>query len=322
MNRRQVLLTGAALALCGPLAAFAQAFPSRPVRLVVPFPPGGPTDIFARAYAARLETALGQPVVVDNKAGASGAIGAAEVARARADGHTLLFGTASTHALYNLIVEKPQYDSIKDFAHVAVVGGAPAVLVAHPSQPETLKAVVDLARAQPAKLRYGSPGTGTFLHVAAERFNRAAGISIQHVPYKGSGQTKPALLGGQVELIVDTLGSSLANHKAGRARILAVAAPKRSPLAPEIPTVDEALGTKGFQAVLWNVVCAPAGTAAPVLVQLSRATAKALSDASLREQLAQLGIDVETDITLGAATAYITAEMGRLKPVVEGLETR
>jgi len=322
MNRRQVLLTGAALALCGPLAAFAQAFPSRPVRLVVPFPPGGPTDIFARAYAARLETALGQPVVVDNKAGASGAIGAAEVARARADGHTLLFGTASTHALYNLIVEKPQYDSIKDFAHVAVVGGAPAVLVAHPSQPETLKAVVDLARAQPAKLRYGSPGTGTFLHVAAERFNRAAGISIQHVPYKGSGQTKPALLGGQVELIVDTLGSSLANHKAGRARILAVAAPKRSPLAPEIPTVDEALGTKGFQAVLWNVVCAPAGTAAPVLEQLSRATAKALSDASLREQLAQLGIDVETDITLGAATAYITAEMGRLKPVVEGLETR
>ncbi len=322
MNRRQVLLTGAALALCGPLAAFAQAFPSRPVRLVVPFPPGGPTDIFARAYAARLETALGQPVVVDNKAGASGAIGAAEVARARADGHTLLFGTASTHALYNLIVEKPQYDSIKDFAHVAVVGGAPAVLVAHPSQPETLKAVVDLARAQPTKLRYGSPGTGTFLHVAAERFNRAAGISIQHVPYKGSGQTKPALLGGQVELIVDTLGSSLANHKAGRARILAVAAPKRSPLAPEIPTVDEALGTKGFQAVLWNVVCAPAGTAAPVLVQLSRATAKALSDASLREQLAQLGIDVETDITLGAATAYITAEMGRLKPVVEGLETR
>ncbi len=322
MNRRQVLLTGAALALCGPLAAFAQAFPSRPVRLVVPFPPGGPTDIFARAYAARLETALGQPVVVDNKAGASGAIGAAEVARARADGHTLLFGTASTHALYNLIVEKPQYDSIKDFAHVAVVGGAPAVLVAHPSQPETLKAVVDLARAQPTKLRYGSPGTGTFLHVAAERFNRAAGISIQHVPYKGSGQTKPALLGGQVELIVDTLGSSLANHKAGRARILAVAAPKRSPLAPEIPTVDEALGTKGFQAVLWNVVCAPAGTAAPVLEQLSRATAKALSDASLREQLAQLGIDVETDITLGAATAYITAEMGRLKPVVEGLETR
>src|SRR5690606_26686799 len=126
MNRRQVLLTGAALALCGPLAAFAQAFPSRPVRLVVPFPPGGPTDIFARAYAARLETALGQPVAVDNKAGASGAIGAAEVARARADGHTLLFGTASTHALYNLIVEKPQYDSIKDFAHVAVVGGAPA----------------------------------------------------------------------------------------------------------------------------------------------------------------------------------------------------
>jgi tripartite-type tricarboxylate transporter receptor subunit TctC len=150
-------------------AALGQAFPSKAIRLVVPFPPGGPTDIFARQYGARLAGVIGQPVLIDNKAGASGAIGAVEVMRSPADGHTLVFGTASTHALYNLIAEKPQYDSVKNFAHVAILGGAPVVFIAHPSLPPTLKGVLEQARAAPGKLRYGSPGSGTLMHLAAER---------------------------------------------------------------------------------------------------------------------------------------------------------
>ena len=320
LNRRALLLVAVAFAALSPLAANAQAFPARPVHLVVPFPPGGPTDVFARVYAAQLGAVLGQTVVVENKAGASGAIGAMDVVRATPDGLTLLFGTASTHGLYNLITEKPQYDSVKDFAHVAIVGGAPVVFVAQTTLPPTLKGVVDLARAQPEKLRYGSPGTGTFLHLATERLKNEAGVKIQHIPYKGSGQSKPALLGGQVELIVNTLGSSLPDHAAGKVRILGVASAKRSALAPDIPTVDEAIGTKGFQAVLWNVVAAPTGTPPDILETLAAATAKALSDATVQEKLAKLGIDVETGVGPAAATAFIKAEMARWKPVVDSLK--
>jgi tripartite-type tricarboxylate transporter receptor subunit TctC len=324
ITRRKLMAAGAAAALApNPIAraqSGAEGWPTRPVRLVVPFPPGGPTDIFARQYGARLATALGQPVLIDNKAGASGAIGAVEVMRAPPDGHTLVFGTASTHALYNLIVEKPQYDSVKNFAHVAILGGAPVVFIAHPSLPATLKGVLEQARAQPGKLRYGSPGSGTLMHLAAERLKReAGGVDIEHIPYKGTGQSKPALLGGQVELITDTLGSSLAEHKAGRLRILAIASNRRSALLPEVPTVDAALGTRGFEAVLWNVVAAPEGTPPAVLEALAQATQKVMNDASLRESLASLGIEPETGSTPAGATAYIRAEMARWRPVIDAL---
>jgi tripartite-type tricarboxylate transporter receptor subunit TctC len=321
MKRRRILkLAALGLPALQLATALAQGFPSKPIRLVVPFPPGGPTDIFARQYGARLSTALGQPVLIDNKAGASGAIGAVEVMRAPPDGHTLVFGTASTHALYNLIAEKPQYDSVKNFAHVAILGGAPVVFIAHPSLPATLKGVLEQARAQPGKLRYGSPGSGTLMHLAAERLKReAGGVDIEHIPYKGTGQSKPALLGGQVELITDTLGSSLPEHKAGRLRILAIAANRRSALVPEVPTVDEALGTRGFEAVLWNVVAAPEGTPSSVLEALAAATEKVMNDAALRESLASLGIEPQTGSTPATAAAYIRTEMARWRPVIDAL---
>jgi tripartite-type tricarboxylate transporter receptor subunit TctC len=300
------------------LAAHAQSFPSKPLRLVVPFPPGGPTDLFARQYGQRLATVLGQGVVIDNKAGASGAIGSVEVMRAPPDGYTLLFGTASTHALYNLINPKPQYDSLRDFAPVAIVGGAAIVFIAHPSLPATLKEVIAQARSNPGKLRYASPGSGTMMHIAAERLKREAGnVQIDHIPFKGSGQAKPALLGGQVELMTDTLGASLQEHKAGKMRILAIAAAQRSAEAPDVPTVDEALGTKGFEAILWNVVAAPPGTPPVVLEALSNATAKVMSDASLRESLARFAIQVETGSNPAKAAAYIRSEMERWKPVID-----
>ena len=300
------------------LAAHAQSFPSKPLRLVVPFPPGGPTDLFARQYGQRLAAVLGQGVVIDNRAGASGAIGSVEVMRAPPDGYTLLFGTASTHALYNLINPKPQYDSLRDFAPVAIVGGAAIVFIAHPSLPATLKEVIAQARSNPGKLRYASPGSGTMMHIAAERLKREAGnVQIGHIPFKGSGQAKPALLGGQVELMTDTLGASLQEHKAGKMRILAIAAAQRSPEAPDVPTVDEAIGTKGFEAILWNVVAAPPGTPAAVLDALSNATARVMSDASLRESLARFAIQAETGSNPAKAAAYIRSEMERWKPVID-----
>jgi len=319
MKRRQLLALAFAAGLVpGSLVHAQGAFPSKPIRLVVPFPPGGPTDLYARLYGQRLSAVLGQPVVIDNKAGASGAIGSLEVMRAAPDGYTLLFGTASTHSLYNLINPKPQYDAVKDFAHVAVVGGASVVFVAQPSLPPTLKGVLDLARASPGKLRYGSPGGGTLMHIAAERLKReGGGLDIQHIPYKGSGQAKTALLGNQIELVTDTLGASLQEHKAGKLRILAVAASKRSPQLPDVPTVDEAIGTKGFEAMLWNVVAAPAGTPAAVLEALSAATARVMADPGLRESLANLAIEPQSGSNPAAATTFIRGEIARWKPVIE-----
>ena len=307
-----------ALLLCAAGMATAQTYPAKPVRIVVPFPPGGPTDVFARQYATRMSAVLNQSVVVDYTSGAGGAIGAVEVKRADPDGYTLLFGSASNLGLYNLMSTAPLYDALKDFVHVASLGGAPTVFVVHPAMPQTLQGVVEMARAKPGTLQYGSPGQGTYLHVAMERLKKEVGnIDIQHIPFRGSSQTLTSVLGGQVNMSVETLGTVLASHRSGGLRIVAVASPKRSPLAPEVPTVDEAIGTKGFEAVLWNVVAAPVGTPPAVVDTLAKATAKVLGDATLIEQLAKLGIQPTAESSPAAATAYIQAEIEKWRPVVE-----
>ncbi|MEK7754674.1 MAG: tripartite tricarboxylate transporter substrate binding protein, partial [Acidobacteriota bacterium] len=277
------------------------AYPTKPVRIVVPFPPGGPTDIFARNYGNALSKVLNQSVVIDNKAGASGAIGTTEVKRSAPDGYTLLFSTASSLALYNLMAVRPQYDYLKDFTTIAVVGGSAVVIMANKSAPQTLKALVDAARAQPNKLRYGSPGQGTYLHLSMERFLYETGVKIEHIPYKGSGQVKPALLGGQVELMIEALSSGLSLHQGGQAKILAIASASRSPLAPDVPTVDEALGIKGFEAVLWNGVAVPTGTSAAVVDALAAANAKVLKDPAMQEQLSKLAME-SMDMTPASST--------------------
>jgi tripartite-type tricarboxylate transporter receptor subunit TctC len=291
-------------------------YPTKPVRIVVPFPPGGPTDIFARNYGNALSKVLKQSVVIDNKAGASGAIGTIEVKRSAPDGHTLLFSTASSLALYNLMAVKPQYDYLKDFTTIAVVGGSAVVIMANKSAPQTLKALVDLARAQPNKLRYGSPGQGTYLHLSMERFLYETGVKIEHIPYKGSGQVKPALLGGQVELMIEALSSGLSLHQGGQAKILAIASAARSPLAPDVPTVDEALGMKGFEAVLWNGVAVPMGTPAAVVDALAAANAKVLKDPAMQEQLSKLAME-SMDMTPASSTEFIQSESAKWKPVIE-----
>jgi len=187
--RRLVSILAAAACLGASAPAPAQtAYPAKPIRLIVPFPPGGPTDIFARNYGNGLAKVLNQSVVVDNRAGASGAIGSVEVKRSAPDGHTLLFSTASSLALYNLMAVKPQYDYLKDFTTIAVVGGSAVVIMANKSAPQTLKALVDMARAEPGKLRFGSPGQGTYLHLSMERFLYETGVKIEHIPTRAAAR--------------------------------------------------------------------------------------------------------------------------------------
>jgi len=245
-----------------PASATAQgSYPNRVIRLIVPFPAGGATDVFARQYAARMSSLLGQQVVIDNKTGAAGAIGSAEVARAEPNGYTALFATASVFALYNLMSKKPQFDSLKDFIPIAEVGASPVIFAVHPSVPGDLKAVIAYAKANPGKLQYGSPGTGTYLHLSMEMLKReAGGVDIAHIPYRGGAPAIADNIAGQVPMLVDAVSTSLQHHREGRMHILAVASPKRSPLAPDIPTVDEALGSTGFVAALWNAVAVPAGS--------------------------------------------------------------
>jgi tripartite-type tricarboxylate transporter receptor subunit TctC len=293
-------------------------YPVKPIRLVVPFPAGGPTDQFARQYAQVLSNQLGKPVVVDNKSGASGAIGSLEVKNSAPDGYTLLFGTASTHVLYNLINAKPQYDSIKDFTEIAVVGDAPIVFAVSPATKGGFKELLEYARINPGKLQYGSAGEGTYLHIVGERLKyELGGLDIQHIPFRGSAQSIPALIGNQVNMTVDTLGSLINQHRAGNLRIVAIATPKRSPLIPDVPTVNEVTGLKDFQAALWNIVSAPQGLSPDITNTLILATTRTLKNPELLDKLNSISIQPISNITGVAATSFIAKELVSLRPVVQ-----
>ena len=321
MQRRPFLQAVVATSALGMAAvARSQAYPSRPIRLVVPFPAGGPTDSFARLYAEALGKQLGQSVVVENKAGASGALGTLDVKRSAADGYTLLFGTASTHALYNLIQAKPQFDALADFAFVGVLGGAPVVFAVSPQMPRTLKSVIIAAKVNAGKYNYGSPGNGTLLHVAAERLKQITGAPITHVPYKGAGPALQDLIGGQIEMTVDTLGGLMPHHQSGRVRIVGVASAKRLPTAPDIPTVAESADlAKPFEAMLWNVVTVPRDTPATEQQKLAEATQRAMSDPTLRSKLEGQSMFADLHIGHAAATQFVKAESAKWKPILASL---
>lgn len=299
-------------------ATLQPAYPVKPIRLVVPFPAGGPTDQFARQYAQALSIQLGKPIVVDNKSGASGAIGSLEVKNSAPDGYTLLFGTASTHVLYSLINPKPQYDSIKDFTQIAVVGDAPIVFAVSPGTKGGFKELIEYARINPGKLQYGSAGEGTYLHIVGERLKyELGGLDIQHIPFRGSAQAIPALIGNQVNMTVDTLGSLINQHRADKLRIVAIAASKRSPLIPDVPTVNEVTGLKDFQAALWNITSAPQGLSPDITNTLISATTKALKNPELLDKLNSISIQPISNITGVTATAFIAKELVSLRPVVQ-----
>jgi tripartite-type tricarboxylate transporter receptor subunit TctC len=322
--RRRSILAGAAALMTAPSIVRAQGgYPTGPVRLVVAFPPGGPTDVYARLFGERLGRALGQPVVIDNKAGAAGIIGSLSVARAKPDGYTLIFGTGSTHALYASMAAKPEYDILRDFTLVAHLGGGPAAFLGGLAQPDTLKGLLEAARAKPGTLSYGSPGAGTLLHLTTERLKTAAGnVPLTHVPYRGSGPAITDLLAGQIAMAVTTLGSALPLHNTGKARLLAVATASRTKLAPSVPTVAEILGGPPFEAVLWHLLAGPAGLERDVVMRLAKAAQETMADAALLKALDEQGIVPVTDSTPVSTAAFVRGEIERWGPVVKAADVK
>jgi tripartite-type tricarboxylate transporter receptor subunit TctC len=293
ITRRTLCLAGLTLALV-PTAWAQSAWPTKPVRIVVPFAPGGTTDILARALAPELSRAFGQQFIIDNKPGAGGNVGAAEVARAPNDGYTFLMGTVGTHGINVSLYSKMPYDPVKDFAPVTLVAGVPNVLVMNPAKAaeyriETVPDLIRFAKANPGKLNMASSGNGTSIHLSGELFKTLTGTYMVHFPYRGSGPAVTDLLGGQMDLMFDNLPSSMPHIKAGKLKALAVTSAARSEALPEIPTIAEAGPVKGYEASSWFGLLAPAGTPADIVSRVQQETAKALANPAIKERLQSQG---------------------------------
>ena len=272
-------------------AAAAQSYPSRPVRVVVPFAAGSTTDTVTRAVGVKLAEALNQPVVVDNRAGASGAIAADHVAKSAPDGYTVLVGTTSTHVIVPLTAEKVSYDAHKDFAPVSLLALSPNLLIVSPALPvATVKEFVAYAKARPGQLNFASSGNGSITHLFGELFNATAGIQATHVPYKTGMLAMPDVMSGQISYQIDSIVWSLPQVRAGKIKALAITTARRSPLAPDLPTVAES-GYPGFEAVTWLGLFAPAGTPAPVVDKLSTELRRTLESKEMKETIAKLGAE-------------------------------
>jgi len=285
----QLIVTIAASLASGHALAQAPAYPSKPIRLVVPFPPGGATDILAREVGQKLTEAWGQSVIVDNRPGAGGNIGAELVAKAAPDGYTLLMGTVGTHAINASLYAKLPYDHIKDFAPVILVAGVPNVLVVNPALPVgTVGELIAYAKANPGKLNFASSGNGTSIHLSGELFKVMAGVDMTHVPYKGSAPAVQDLIAGQVQLMFDNLPPSLPQIKAGKLRALAVTSATRAAALPDVPTMAES-GLPGFEASSWFGILAPAGTPSTIVAKLNAEVAKWLATPEAKEKLSKQG---------------------------------
>ena len=284
-----VLIVGAA-ALAGTVAA-QPSYPAKAIRYVVPFPAGGPLDIVARALGQELNKSWNQPVIIDNRPGAGGNIGAELVAKAPADGYTILMGAVSTHAINVTLYAKLAFDPIKDFTPVTLITSVPNVLVLHPSVPaNNVRELIALAKARPGALNFASGSTGSAGHLAGELFKSMAGVEMTHVPYKGAAPAVIDLIAGHVSLMFDNLASALPNIKSARVRALAVTTLKRSPLLSELPTISEA-GLRGFDISTWFGVFAPAATPPDVVAKLNAEIVRILYTPEMKERLALLGAE-------------------------------
>jgi tripartite-type tricarboxylate transporter receptor subunit TctC len=288
-RRRLVQAIAVTLAVSGG-SAMAQAWPNKPISLVVPFPPGGTTDVLARALGEKLTQSLGQPVIVENKAGAGATLGADYVAKSKADGYTLLVG-AVHHTIATSVYKKLPYDFQKDFAPITEIALVPNVLVVNSNTPaRNVADLVKLAKAEPGKLNYGSNGNGTAQHLIGTQFQNLTGTDLVHIPYKGSGPLASDLLGGQITMSFDTVTPVLQHIKSGKLRALAVTTAKRSSALPDVPTLDEA-GLKGFNIGTWFGVLAPAATPKDILARLNVEMVKVIQSPEFRKRMEEIGAE-------------------------------
>jgi tripartite-type tricarboxylate transporter receptor subunit TctC len=313
--KRVHFLRAGVLALCAAVvpAAFAQGYPNKPIRLVVPFPAGGATDLFARTLAQKMGEKIGAQLVVDNKPGAGGAIGSDYAAKASPDGYTLLLATSSTHSIGPSINKLP-YDAVRDFTPIAHVGDAPSImLVPNDAPAKTVREWIDYAKKNPGKLNYASSGNGTIVQLTAELFKSQAGVFVTHIPYKGTALAIPDLISGKIDVLFDSLPTGMPHVRNGRLRALGVTSLKRSPLAPELPPIADTL--PGFESNTWFGLYGPKALPADIVMRVNTAANEALSDPEVRDKLARLGIEPATSTPAQLAT-LVAQDAAKWKKII------
>ncbi len=312
MSNARVSMLGV-VALAGAMAAggaVAQAWPAKPIRMVVPFPVGGGSDSTARILSQRLQDRLKQQIIVENRTGAGGAIGTEFAARAAPDGYTILLGSASEIVMLPAVASKLSFDPLKDFVAIARVADVPLLLVTHPALPvKSTRDLIELARKRPGDINYGSAGNGSTSHLSMALFNSVTGTNMVHVPYKGSVQATTDLVGGMLQAGTNTMPAALPFVKSGRLRVLAITTPRRSPLLPEVPTVSES-GVPGYEVTLWTGVFAPTGTPKEIVAQYGREIEASLAQPEAREALAKLGSEANFS-PLEPFTAFLKVDFAR-----------
>jgi tripartite-type tricarboxylate transporter receptor subunit TctC len=310
------LVLAALWALAGAKAE--EKYPSKPVRIIVSFSAGGPTDIVARVVGAKMGDLLGQQFVVENRVGAGGNIGADQVAKSPPDGYTLLMATVSTHAINPGLYRNMPYDPVRDFAPVAQIGVTPTLLSVHPSLPATdVKSLVALVKENPGKYTYGSSGLGSILHLCGEQFKAlAGGINVVHVPYRGSAPMMSDLVGGQISMAFDATPTAMPQALSGATRAIGAGMATRMRAMPELPTLQEQ-GLKGFECYTWNAILAPAGTPQAIVDRLSESISTALADPAVIHRLEETGVDPTPGSTPEKATAFVKAELAKWGPIIK-----
>jgi tripartite-type tricarboxylate transporter receptor subunit TctC len=304
----------AALCLAASSASLAQGYPTKPIRLIVPFPAGGATDLFARTLSQKMGEKLGTTLVIDNKPGAGGAIGSDMAAKAPSDGYTLLLATTSTHSIGPAINPKLPYDTVRDFTPIAHVGDAPSImLVPNNSPAKTVREWIDYAKKNPGKLNYASSGNGTIVQLTAELFKSQADVFVTHIPYKGTALAIPDLITGKVDVLFDSLPTGMPHVRDGRLRALGVTTLKRSPLAPELPPIADVL--PGFESNTWFGLYGPKGLPADMVNRINAAANQALSDPEVRDKLARLGIEPTTS-TPAQLASMVAADAAKWKKII------